>query len=88
MSWTSGDSARWRAYFRPLLPLPCGKCGRPVTDEMRWHVGHRQARAEGGGNVVDNLWPEHGTCNERDGQRLGQKRLAARRRAETGRRKW
>lgn len=71
--WGGSQTRKWRAHFTPLLPLPCARCGLPVFPDMRWHVGHQIDRALGGGNTSDNLWPEHGRCNESAGGRLGHK---------------
>ena len=60
-----------RAYWRPRLPLPCRRCGRPVLASQRWHVGHIRDRYAGGSDATTNQWPEHATCNERAGGKVG-----------------
>lgn len=70
--WGGSYTRKARARLEPLLPLPCAKCGLPVTADMRWHAGHQQDRDQGGTNDPSNLWPEHGSCNEAAGGRLAQ----------------
>lgn len=75
---------RNRAVVRAQLPAPCTKCGGVVTDQMRWHADHIVSRweAEQAGwtqQQIDsptNLGACHGSCNEKDGARLGNKARA------------
>ena len=76
-AWSGRTVTDARAYWRPRLPLPCRRCGRPVVhDPTRryggWHVGHIIDRALGG-SVTDrsNQWVEHDRCNMRAGGQLG-----------------
>ncbi len=89
---TRYNVGKLRAYWTARLtagPLPCSKCGRPVTTAMRWHVDHVVPRAMGGAsNDVNNTWPAHGRCNESAGQALAQSRMRARRDQSDGIRTW
>ncbi len=71
-TWSGRTVTRARAYWRKRLPLPCWRCGRPVTDDQAWHVGHLTDRALGG-HTTDrsNQWPEHARCNTSAGGKLG-----------------
>lgn len=61
----------WKRVLEGQGAWPCGKCGRPVTVEMRWHVGHIVAHRDGGPTSLDNTAPEHGRCNESEGGKAG-----------------
>lgn len=69
--WAGRKVATARAYWTPRLPLPCRRCGKPVTTTMRWHVGHILDRALGGTDDPANQWPEHEACNTSAGGKLG-----------------
>lgn len=65
---------RARPMIKAMLPLPCVDCGRPVTLEHTWQVGHIVPAAMGGTDTMDNVGPSHGGkrgCNQRAGARLG-----------------
>ena len=66
---------RARAHFKKLLVaqgyLMCGRCGRVILPDMRWHAGHIVPHVVGGLSSLDNLRPEHERCNTADGGRLG-----------------
>lgn len=58
--------------------MPCVNCGRPVTIDHRWQVGHRQDAAAGGPPTIENVGPVHVrsstwplNCNQIAGGRLG-----------------
>ena len=69
--WGGADSRAARAIVRPMLPAPCTKCGKPVTEDMDWHADHIHAAALGGANDASNYGPAHARCNEADGGKLG-----------------
>lgn len=77
----STHSPKLRAKILPLLPLPCIQCGRPVTKDQTWHVGHRLGAASGGKPTPQNVGPAHAKCNLRDGGRVGARITNARRNA-------
>lgn len=70
--WSGRVVTRARAYWAVRLPLPCRRCGKPVTKDQRWQVGHIVDRADRGAVAdIANQWPEHGKCNESAGGRRG-----------------
>lgn len=74
--WSGRTVTNARAYWRPRLPLPCRRCGRPVVHDPAkryggWHVGHIVDRALGGSDHVSNQWPEHDGCNMSAGGKAG-----------------
>lgn len=78
----STHSPKLRAQITPLLPLSCIECGRPVTADQKWHVGHRQDAAKGGRPTAANAGPAHAGCNLTSGGRAGAAVTNARRRAK------
>jgi 5-methylcytosine-specific restriction endonuclease McrA len=71
-----------RAYFRPLLPLPCSRCPNLVQPDMEWEVDHLIPVSEGGGHDLANLHPAHKECNRRHGQKVGQAHANAKRKPQ------
>lgn len=72
--WGGSLTRAARAYFTPLIEaggIICPKCQLEVHPDQRWQVGHQEDQALGGGHELHNLYPEHGTCNESAGGRLG-----------------
>ncbi len=74
--WSGRRVTSARAYWRPRLPLPCRRCGRPVRHDTTkryggWHVGHIVDRAMGGSDSTTNQWPEHDGCNMSAGGKIG-----------------
>lgn len=73
--WSGSIVRRSRAHFAAMVEAGdcvCPKCGLPIVPGQRWQVGHQQDQALGGSHDLVNLAPEHGTCNESAGGRLGQ----------------
>jgi 5-methylcytosine-specific restriction endonuclease McrA len=72
MSWGGRRAQAMRAQWRRRLPLPCPRCGLPVTDDQRWHVGHRLPVRDHPDLQWDetNTWPEHAACNLAAGTRI------------------
>lgn len=88
MTWAGRKVSDARAYWAPLLPLPCWRCRQPVLPEHRWQVEHIHERAAGGAEEgVGNQWVSHGRCNESAGGKLGGKRRAARAAERSARRR-
>lgn len=86
MSWSGSRVRAARAAWAVRLPLPCAKCGKPVTADKPWTVGHVVARVLGGSETDPaNQWPEHPRCNFREGQAIGTARRRARRAPATDR---
>ena len=88
----SKHSPKLRALIEPQLPLPCGRCGKPVMPGSRWHVGHIIAAEEGGQPVYSNVRPEHASCSHRSGGKRAAQivnaRRSARSKASKGIRAW
>jgi hypothetical protein len=85
-------TAEWAATVRVMrpriqasLPQACIDCGRPITRDMKWQVGHRvsvaEAKRQGWSvqqiNAPSNLGPSHAkapgqkACNQIAGAKLG-----------------
>jgi hypothetical protein len=92
-SWSGRTVTNARKHWRARLPLPCWRCGRVLTRESRWTVGHIVDRARGG-NPTDprNQWPECARCNFSAGGKLGAQRRNAKHNAakheDDGTRPW
>jgi 5-methylcytosine-specific restriction endonuclease McrA len=67
----STHAPKLRKLIEPQLPLPCVNCGRPVTRDQTWQVGHRHDAALGGRPTIANCGPAHKSCNLKAGGRLG-----------------
>lgn len=74
-AWAGRAVSAARAVVVTWLPAPCGKCGKTVTPEDRWAVGHIVPRwqliAEGRHDEVwdPRMWrPEHRKCSDSSGQ--------------------
>lgn len=65
-----------RAAWRARLPLPCLRCGRPVSPEEPWDLDHIEPIAFGG-SPGGEAWPAHRACNRRHGQRIGSAKRAS-----------
>jgi len=84
--WSGRRVTTARAYWRQRIieagALPCWRpgCGRMLTVESAWTVGHIVDRSRGG-SVTDpaNQWPECKRCNLSAGGRLGAAKTNARR---------
>jgi hypothetical protein len=71
--WGGRESINARAYWKPLLPRPCCRCGRPVVPRPwlhadGWHPDHWPVSREDGGTQT---WPAHAECNLSAGGRRG-----------------
>lgn len=85
----TSEWSRTVRVMRPIitasLPAPCIDCGRPVTRDQRWQVGHIVSAAQGKArgwstqqiNNPANLGPSHAkgpgqrACNQIAGGKLG-----------------
>lgn len=81
--WGGSEARRLRALWRPRLPVPCCRCGRPVVpvDGVRgegWQVDHYPIPREMGGTET---WPAHATCNMAAGGRRGAQLTNAKKRS-------
>lgn len=74
-----------RAHVEAMLKqygaLPCYRCGRAVTLEMKWDADHVVERVHGGADDPSNYWPSHMRCNRRAGGQIGAATTNARRSA-------
>ena len=63
-----------RALLREYGPI-CQICKQaidltlPAGNELAFSIGHKKAWATGGSNKIDNLQPEHVSCNQNDPKR-------------------
>lgn len=97
-NWST-HSPKLRVKLAAMLPLPCVDCGRLVTPDQKWQVGHRTAAAQGGQPTMANVGPSHvksdtwpRSCNQKAGGKLGaaianRSKLAAKR-TDQGIRPW
>jgi hypothetical protein len=76
--------ASWAAVIATSI-VTCPRCGKHITSDQPWDLGHRTALRSGGSN--GDAWPEHRGCNRRAGGELSvEVRRANRgRRADRGR---
>lgn len=68
--------AQVRRAHRLGQDVECRRCPYPIDPEQRFDVGHIDAD---GGHDLENLAPEHRSCNRKAGGRTGAAILAARR---------
>lgn len=65
---TRGERKKARSYLlRTQVGLPCPRCGETMKLGQRLHVGHSRDVADGGAG--SRLRLEHGSCNQRAGDR-------------------
>ena len=58
-----------RKQLAATLPAPCVECGRPVTPEDQWDIGHIVPLSQGGDPKMDGV--SHRTCNRKAGGAIG-----------------
>jgi len=85
--WTS-HAPKHRERIARTLPAACVECGRPVTPEQPWQVGHRTPAALGGKPTTGNVGPVHTACNRRAGGKLGARIVNSRRQRSKDIRPW
>ena len=81
--WTGRRVTNARKQIAATLPAPCVECGKPVTPDDLWDVGHITALALGGQASIYGA--AHRTCNRKAGGKLGA-RYSARKKKQT--REW
>lgn len=70
--WSGRKVTTARAHWVARLPLPCYRCGKPVTADMKWTVEHLLERAYGGSETsTSNQWVSHAHCNYSGGGKIG-----------------
>jgi len=79
--WGGTLAAKARASLALQLPTACWRCGRMVTEAMRWDVGHLVDVSDRPDLMADpNVWAvEHAHCNRSAGGRKGRAMQAPRR---------
>lgn len=90
-NWHGGYVKRARRIIAATLPAPCWRCGRMVTEDMAWDVGHIIGRDVNPEYTHDpNNWaPEHSYCSRSAGARYGNAKRGGRlRRAAPTSRDW
>lgn len=85
--WTT-HAPKLREKIAAQLPLPCIDCGRAVTADQSWQVGHRTPASMGGRPTVENTGPTHTSCNRKAGGKLGAAKTNGTRRESNGLRAW
>ena len=70
MAWTGNEVRKARNAWIVQLTLPCCRCGKPVTRDMKWQVDHYPIPREFGGTQT---WPAHAYCNMSAGGKRGAK---------------
>jgi len=85
--WTT-HSPKLREQHSATLPRPCIDCGRMVTREDSWQVGHIRAAMNRGAPTFSNTGPSHTKCNNSSGGRMGARVVNSRRRRAQDIRPW
>lgn len=60
-----------RAAVGATLPAPCWRCGKVLTKDDKWTVGHLEDRTDDGTDDLSNLKPECPKCNYSAGGKRG-----------------
>lgn len=74
--WGGARVTKMRARMAEQLPAPCWRCGRTITPDMQWTIGHI-IEADVAPELMwhpDNLAPEHARCNYSAGARYGNRK--------------
>jgi 5-methylcytosine-specific restriction endonuclease McrA len=85
--WSGRRVTAARKRMAELLPTPCATCGRIVTADMAWDIGHTVPRDV----APDLMWDaagwriEHSHCNRAAGARYRNRKQKARRLKPTSR---
>ena len=79
--WGGRRAQQIRAALASTLPTVCWRCGRTVTADMAWDVGHfREVDADPtAAYEPDEYAVEHARCNRQAGARYGNRKRAGRR---------
>ncbi len=80
--WHGTYVKRARAYLAMQLPAICPRCGRIITPQMQWDVGHIIDKDIAPELMHDptNWRAEHSRCNRQAGAAYGNKKRRIRRR--------
>ncbi|MAT17179.1 MAG: hypothetical protein CMF56_01250 [Leifsonia sp.] len=85
--WTT-HAPKLKVKHAATLPRPCIECGKQVSKDDAWQVGHIRAAALGGRPTMSNTGPVHTSCNRRAGGKLGARIVNARRQITKDIRPW
>lgn len=79
--WGGRRAQQIRASLAETLPTPCWRCGRLVTGDEPWDVGHflEVDLDPEGAYDPDRYAVEHARCNRRAGAQYGNRKRAGRR---------
>lgn len=69
--WAGGIVTAARKIVGAMLPAPCWRCGRTLTKDDKWTVGHIEGRETGGADNPANYAPECPRCNFSEGGKVG-----------------
>lgn len=69
--WAGSIVTKAREIVGAMLPAPCWRCGRVLTREDSWTVGHIEGRETGGEDNPSNYAPECSRCNFSEGGKRG-----------------
>ena len=70
------------------VPVQCIGCGRQITPDQRFDVGHRVDASRGGTHQLSNLGPQHRRENRSAGGRIGALRTNTQSRRARGLPSW
>jgi hypothetical protein len=94
----STDSPKFRKIITAALPQPCVDCGRLVTAQDKWQVGHRPGHEPRPGRpapTINDVGPSHTrsaywprNCNQIAGGRIGAAVTNSKRKARKDIREW
>lgn len=88
--WGGRRAQKVRDQLAQTLPAVCWRCGRIITAEMRWDVGHlvEVDRDPEGAYEDDGYAPEHAYCNRAAGAAYGNRKRGAARAVSPTSRQW
>jgi hypothetical protein len=67
-----------RPRIAATLPAPCiNRCGKNVTPDQQWDIGHIVSVTAGGSDDPNNLGAAHVRCNRSDGGKEGRAKQLA-----------
>lgn len=85
--WGGKRVTQMRQRMAEQLPAPCWRCGRIITPDMVWTIGHI-IEADAAPELMwdpQNTAPEHARCNFAAGARYTNRKRSRRRPAPTSR---
>jgi hypothetical protein len=73
--WRGRAGQTLRAQWAALLPQPCFRCGKPITEDHAWDLEHDPPRSVAGEDAPI-VGISHARCNRSHGGRLRHRRPA------------